>query len=63
MNKLKEIRKSRGLTQDALAELAGVSRNTIIKLERGATRAHWWTLKQIADALFMSVKEIFLADE
>lgn len=63
MNRLKEIRKSRGLTQDELAELAGVSRYTIIKLEHGADRAHWWTLKQIADALFMSVKEIFLADE
>lgn len=62
MNRLKERRKELGLTQEQLAKSAGVSRYTIIKLERGEKHAHWWTLKCIADALFLSVPEIFCAD-
>ncbi|HIC45107.1 MAG TPA: XRE family transcriptional regulator [Sulfurimonas sp.] len=35
--KIKELRKEKGLTQEALAELAGISRVTLGKLERGDT--------------------------
>ena len=34
-NKLKEIRAERGLSQSELAELVGVSRNTISSIETG----------------------------
>ena len=34
-NKLKEIRTEKGLSQSALAEMVGVSRNTIISIETG----------------------------
>ena len=34
-NNLKEIRKEKGLTQDKLASLVGVSRNTISSIETG----------------------------
>lgn len=34
-NKLKEIRTEKGLSQSALAEMVGVSRNTISSLETG----------------------------
>ena len=34
-NKLKEIRSERGLSQAQLAELVGVSRNTISSIETG----------------------------
>ena len=34
-NRLKEIRKEKGLSQAALAEIAGVSRNTISSIETG----------------------------
>ena len=34
-NKLKEIRTEKGLSQSALAEMVGVSRNTISSIETG----------------------------
>ena len=34
-NKLKEVRKEKNMSQSALAELVGVSRNTISSLESG----------------------------
>lgn len=34
-NNLKEIRKSKRLSQDALAKIVGVSRNTISSIETG----------------------------
>ena len=34
-NRLKEIRKESGLTQDALAQRVGVTRQTIIAIEQG----------------------------
>ncbi|MBR4500929.1 MAG: helix-turn-helix transcriptional regulator [Clostridia bacterium] len=34
-NRLKEIRTEKGLSQSALAELVGVSRNTISSIETG----------------------------
>ena len=34
-NRLKEIRKEKGLSQTRLAELVGVSRNTISSIETG----------------------------
>lgn len=34
-NKLKEVRKEKNMSQSALAELVGVSRNTISSLETG----------------------------
>ncbi len=34
-NRLKEARTAQGLSQTALAELVGVSRNTIISIETG----------------------------
>lgn len=33
-NRLKKIRKDRGLSQQALADMVGVSRNTISSIER-----------------------------
>jgi putative transcriptional regulator len=34
-NKLKELREKKGFTQEKLAELTGVSRQTIISIESG----------------------------
>lgn len=34
-NRLKEVRAEKGLSQEALAELVGVSRNTISSIETG----------------------------
>lgn len=47
---LKEFRKARGYTQDALAQLAGVSTRTIQRLERGE-EASFETAKSLASVL------------
>lgn len=59
-NKLKEIRKEKGLTQVQLATNSGVSRMTIIGLESGrATVTKTNTLLKLAEALGVTVSQIF----
>ena len=43
MNRIKELRLAAGLTQTELAELAGTTKNQLVKLEGGARRLsdHW----------------------
>lgn len=64
MNKVREKRIELGLTQTDLAKRAGVTRQTISKLERetnSAPKVHWWTMKQVAAALgAKSITDIFL---
>ena len=45
--KLKELRESRGLSQEQLAKIIGVDRTTIVKYETGASRPTRY-LKKIA---------------
>ena len=60
-NKIREIRKKKGLTQEELAKKAGVSRGWICSLENGYyTVTSTKTLKKIADALGKKVSDIFL---
>ena len=60
-NKIREIRKKKGLTQEELAKKAGVSRGWICGLENGYyTVTSTKTLKKIADALGKKVSDIFL---
>lgn len=62
MNKVREKRIELGLTQLELAKRAGVTRQTISKLERETEpKVHWWTMKQVASALgAKSITDIFL---
>lgn len=48
---LRNLRQRRGLTQRQLATLAGVARNTIIRVEQGRTRPHAATVLLLAEAL------------
>lgn len=52
-------RKSRGLTQEALAERVDVSMETIGKIERGAAAPTFATAQRIADALAVPVTALF----
>lgn len=55
--KLKEWRERRALTQEQLAEKAGVSRGTIIRIEAGE-QAHPPTVRKLADALGVDPGEL-----
>jgi len=48
----------RGLTQAALAEMAGVNRVTVAELETGRKQGSAQTLKKIADALGVTVGDL-----
>jgi transcriptional regulator with XRE-family HTH domain len=58
VERLKELRKLRALSQQELAEAAGIGRATLSRIERGETGAHGRTLRRLADALGVSVEEL-----
>ena len=49
--KLKEIRTRRFLTQEELAEKAGVSHSTIVNIERNHAEPQFRTIRKLAKAL------------
>ncbi len=56
--RLKELRKLRALSQEELAESAGIGRATLSRIERGETGAHGRTLRKLAGALGVGVEEL-----
>ena len=57
--KIKKYRKKKGISQDKLYKLAGVTYNTIIKIESGATlNPRVDTLRLIAKALGVTVDSL-----
>jgi len=58
-NKLKEIRSTRGLTQEALAAQVGVTRQTVIAIEKGKFIPSTRLALELAAALDMGVGELF----
>ncbi len=58
--RIKELREAKGLSQATLASLCGVSRQTIINMEKGKTRTTTSkTLLAIAKALDTTVDFLF----
>ena len=56
---IKKHRKKKGISQDKLSKLAGVTYNTVIKIESGATlNPRVETLKQIVDALGVRIDDL-----
>ena len=53
------LRRERGLTQEQLAEAAGVSRNHIADIELGARNTGVWSFLLLARALDASPSELF----
>ncbi|MES2828018.1 MAG: helix-turn-helix domain-containing protein [Bacteroidota bacterium] len=51
VSKLAIYRRKKGLTQEQLAELSGVTTRTIQRIEKGAVVPHIQTLKMLADSL------------
>ena len=62
-NRLEEIRKERGIKQEALAEALGVSRQTIGSLENGRYNPSILLAFKIARYFDMTIEEIFIYEE
>lgn len=60
--RLKQLRKSRGLTQEKLAELIGRDTKHISKLEIAGSYPSIETLERIANVLDVELKDIFNFD-
>lgn len=62
-NKIRELRDRKGMSQEELADKAGISRTTLSYLESGKTIVTKTdTLQKIAKALEMSVSDVFFTD-
>lgn len=59
-NKLKVLRAEKNITQDQLAQLCGISRNTIISIEMGKVIPNGDTMLKLSKALKRPIEEIFL---
>jgi len=56
---IRSLRKQRGLSQEALAEACGLSRNYISDIERGVRNPGVLVLVALAKALRVSLRELF----
>ncbi len=62
-NRLEEMRARKGLTQQDLADLAGVSRQTIISLERGRYNPSITLAFRLARLFGVTVEDLFIYSE
>lgn len=61
--KIKEYRTKRNLTQEKLAELVGVRRETIVFLEQGKYNPSLKLAHNVAQALHATIEELFILDD
>lgn len=62
-NRLEEIRKSRGITQEVLANILEVSRQTIGSLENGRYNPSIILAFKIAKFFNLTIEDIFIYEE
>lgn len=62
-NRIEEIRSAKGIRQDELAKLMGVSRQTISSLENGRYNPSILLAHKIAEYFNMKIEEIFIFEE
>lgn len=60
--RLAAARKGRGLTQEGLAELAGLTKLQIHRYERGTSQPSLEALKKLAKALSLTIDELVFED-
>lgn len=60
---LREIRKAKGLSQEAFANISGVDRSYMGHIERGRKNVTLGMIYQIADGLGMTIVELLQAVE
>ncbi|MGM9662917.1 MAG: helix-turn-helix domain-containing protein [Oscillospiraceae bacterium] len=61
--KLRTLRAQRGMTQEELAAVAGVSRNAVSKWENGRGYPNWESLKRISREFGVTVDELIGGEE
>ena len=59
LNRIKELRSERGLTQAELAEMVGVTRKTVNTVENGVFTPSALLAIKLAGALNVSVEQLF----
>lgn len=62
-NRIEEIRNEKGLRQDELAKLMGVSRQTISSLENGRYNPSILLAHKIAEYFGMTIEELFIFED
>jgi DNA-binding XRE family transcriptional regulator len=56
--RLRQLREERALRQEDLAELAGIGKNTVNRIERNITEPHMTTVRKLAEALGVEPREL-----
>ncbi|MEN6327587.1 MAG: helix-turn-helix transcriptional regulator [Syntrophomonas sp.] len=62
-NRLRELRDEAGMTQEDLAVRVGVSRQTIISLEKGKYNPSIFLAFKLARSFGLSIEEVFIYSE
>lgn len=62
-NRIKELRKQMGITQDDLAKSVSVTRQTIISLENGKYNASLQLAHKLAKHFGVSIEDVFIFEE
>lgn len=62
-NRIEEIRKQRGIRQEELAKMLGVSRQTVSSLETGRYNPSISLAFKIARCFEMSIEKVFIYEE
>lgn len=60
---IKELRARYDLTQDQLAAIVGVSRRTMLYLEKGAYNPSLFLAAKVAKTLHSTIEEVFLIED
>lgn len=62
-NRVEELRKAKGMTQQELGAVLGVSRQTVISIENGRYNPSLGLAHSIAQAFGCSIEEIFIFED
>ncbi len=62
-NRIKEIRKKNKVTQDDLAKMVGVTRQTVISLENGKYNASLQLAHNLAEYFGVTIEELFIFED
>ena len=62
-NRIEEIRKARGIRQEELAKMLGVSRQTVSSLETGRYNPSISLAFKVARCFGLTIEEVFIYEE